>query len=188
MLTLQCQYTWRMECVVGGRREISSCSLYSILAELILQRSKFVFVVLLPTPGFLVLRSLAALSPTFLQKIIVYSVLLTLSNNPGRRGFEQVQERPCNFSIVTWHFSFWWCSLLLVRLKKFSVTFFLLLYSTLQSRNGNVLHGLQDFLLDSFPLFLWSLSSYLNCGSRFYICCTECKMLGKSKNEQRLTR
>lgn len=26
MLTLQCQYTWRMECVVGGRREISSCS------------------------------------------------------------------------------------------------------------------------------------------------------------------
>lgn len=41
---------------------------YSILDELTLQGSKFVFVVLLPIPGFLVLHSLPALSPTSLQK------------------------------------------------------------------------------------------------------------------------
>lgn len=48
---------------------------YSLLDELVLQGSTFVFVVLLPIPGFLVLRSLPALSPTSLQKITGFSVI-----------------------------------------------------------------------------------------------------------------
>lgn len=86
---------------------------YSVLDELVLQGSTFVFVVLLPIPGFLVLRSLPALSPTSLHKITGFSVIfgknsvvLTVRSNPGRREFEQVQERPCNFSIITCLFSF----------------------------------------------------------------------------------